>query len=119
MPAGNFWQVELPGLYHRSTIDATWRDLRTRYPKLTENRLVRPLLNGRIEESADSQIAWYRVYIGKFASPEPAHEFCAALQAGYQRCRVVAWGSDETVAVPPVAQQSAAPVAATRPTRSN
>lgn len=26
-----FWQIELPGLYHRSTVGAAWRDLRERY----------------------------------------------------------------------------------------
>lgn len=105
----NFWQVELSGLYHRSTIDATWRDLRARYPKLMENHSVRPRLQGRIEGGADDQMSWYRVYIGKFETPEAAHELCAVLQANYQRCRVVSSRSDETVL--PMPQKGEIPAA--------
>ena len=68
----SFWQVELPGLYHRVTIGPTWRDLRTRYPKLMEGRIVRPRLSGRIEESADGQVSWYRLYVAKFSTPAEA-----------------------------------------------
>lgn len=107
--AENFWQVELPGLYHRSTVDAAWRDLRTRFPELTKNRYLLPRLHGRIEGSADGQASWYRVYVGKFAAPEAAHELCAALQANYQRCRVVSSRSDETVASPPLLHKDDAP----------
>lgn len=107
----NFWQVELSGLYHRSTIDATWRDLRTRFPKLTENRFLLPRLHGQIEGSADGLASWYRVYVGKFATPEAAHELCAALQANYQRCRVVSSRSDETVAAPLLLQKDEVPSA--------
>jgi len=106
--AENFWQVELSGLYHRSTVDAAWRDLRTRFPELTKNRLLLPRLHGQIEGSVDAQASWYRVYVGKFATPEAAHELCAALQANYQRCRVVSSRSDETVAAPPLLQKNGA-----------
>lgn len=92
-----FWQVELPGLYHRGAIGPTWRDLRARYPKLMDGRIVRPRLSGRIEDSADSQVAWYRLFVAKFATPAAAETLCAALKASYQRCRVVSSVSDETV----------------------
>jgi NodT family efflux transporter outer membrane factor (OMF) lipoprotein len=98
--ADNFWQVELPGMYHRSTIAAVWRDLRTRYPKLMGNMAVRPRLRGRIEGSTDDQTSWYRLYVGKFATSEAAHELCAALQENFQRCQVTSSHSDETVAAP-------------------
>ena len=114
-PAENFWQVELSGLYYSSTINATWRDLRARYPKLMENRFVRPRLYGRIEDSTDGPMSWYRVYVGKFATPEAAHELCAALQANYQRCRVVSSRSDETVAAPPLSQKDEAPAVERNP----
>ncbi len=92
-----FWQVELPGLYHRVTIGPTWRDLRSRYPKLMEGRAIRPRLSGRMEDSTDGQTSWYRLYVAKFASPADAAELCAALKASFQRCRVVSSVSDETV----------------------
>lgn len=95
-----YWQVELSGLYHRQTIDATWRDLKTRYPKLMENLALRPRLQGQIEDEADGRISWYRLYLSKFGTAAAAHELCAALQANYQRCRVTSSVSDETVAPP-------------------
>ena len=111
----NFWQVELPGLYHRSTIAATWRDLRARYPKLMENRVVRPLLNGEIENGSDVQMSLFHVYVSKFPTPEAAYELCTALKANFQRCRVVSSRSDETVAEPVaiVAQKTVTPAAPT------
>ncbi len=107
--AENFWQVELPGLYYRTTIDATWRDLRTRYPKLMENHFVLPRLHGKVEDSAASQMSWYRLYVGKFVTPEAAQELCAALRANFQRCRVVSSHSDETVAATPLPQKDETP----------
>ncbi len=106
----NFWQVELPGLYHRSTIGATWRDLRMRYPKLMESRVVRPRLDGKVENNTDGQLSLFRLYVGKFATPEAAHELCAMLKANYQRCRVVSSRSDEVVVEVPLSQKNKAPV---------
>jgi multidrug efflux system outer membrane protein len=95
----SFWQVELPGLYHRVAIGPAWRDLRNRYPKLMEGRIVRPRLTGRIEDSVDGQASWYRLYVAKFSTPLAAGALCAALKANYQRCRVVSSTSDDTVLV--------------------
>lgn len=92
-----FWQVELPGLYHRVAIGPTWRDLRARYPLLMEGRIVRPRLNGRIEDSVDGQASWYRLYVAKFPTPVAAEALCTALKASYQRCRVISSISDDTV----------------------
>ena len=100
----NFWQVALPGLYHRVAIGPTWRDLRTRYPKLMEGRIVRPRLSGRIEDSVDGQSAWYRLYVAKFSTPADAETLCSALKENYQRCRVVSSISDDTVVSAVVAQ---------------
>jgi cell division septation protein DedD len=96
-----FWQVELAGLYHRTTIGPAWRDLLARYPKFMEGRVVRPRLNGRIDENIDGQQSWHRLYVAKFTSPEQAEDFCQALKADQQRCRVVSSQSDDTVVVNP------------------
>ena len=106
MQVENFWQVELPGLYHQSTIGATWRDLKTRYPKLMENRTVRPRLDGNIENGPGGQLALYRLYVSKFETPEDAHEMCFALKANFQRCRVVSSQSDNEVPEPAVSKQN-------------
>lgn len=97
----SFWQVELGGLYHRATIGPAWRDLITRYPQFMEGRIVRPRLNGRIDENIDGAQSWHRLYVAKFDSPGLAEEFCAALKADQQRCRVVSSQSDDTVVVSP------------------
>jgi multidrug efflux system outer membrane protein len=108
----DFWQVELPGLYHRSTIGATWRDLRMRYPKLMESRVVRPRLDGKVENSTDGQLSLFRLYVGKFATPEAAHELCEVLKANYQRCRVVSSRSEEVVAEASLSQKNKVPAKA-------
>jgi len=104
----NFWQVELPGLYHHSTIGATWRDLRTRYPKLMGSRIVRPRLDGKMDNSRDAELSLFRLYVSKFSTPQAAQELCAALMANYQRCRVVS-SRLEDVAVEPALPQKISP----------
>jgi len=94
-----FWQVELPGLYPRSAVNAVGRDLKARYSTLMQDHFLRPKLHGKIEESVDSNASWYRLYVGKFTSPQMAQALCAELQSGFQRCRVIASDSDETVVV--------------------
>lgn len=99
--ADNFWQVELTGLSSSSTIDATVRDLQTRHPELMKNLSVSPRLNGQIKDNAaKDQMKWYRLYIGKFTTPEAAHKLCSAFQENSQRCRVVSSSSNETVDAP-------------------
>lgn len=94
-----FWQVELASLYHRSTIGPAWRDLLSRYPRFMEGRVVRPRLSGKIEDTRGGSQSWHRLYVAKFPTPEEAEEFCQALKADQQRCRVVSSQSDETVVV--------------------
>lgn len=96
-----FWQVELAGIYHHSTIGPAWRDLLTRYPKFMEGRVIRPRLSGRIDEKIDGQQSWHRLYVAKFTSPENAEEFCKVLKTDQKRCRVVSSQSDDTVVVSP------------------
>lgn len=105
-----FWQVELPGLFHRNTVGAAWRDLRGRYPKEMEGRMVRPRLNGRIDDSLEGQEAWYRLYVGSFASPAEAQAFCQKMQANQERCRVVtAKGEEVASSAAPLGEPPAAP----------
>lgn len=108
--AQGFWQVELPGLYHRNTVGAAWRDLRSRYPKEMDGRMVRPRLNGRIDDSVEGQEAWYRLYVASFASPLEAQDFCGKLLANQERCRVVNARGDEVPA--DVLAATAAPTSA-------
>ena len=111
--AEKYWQVELAGIYHRSTIGAAWRDLRTRYPGYMKSRTVLPRLKDRIEDHIGEQQSWYRLYVAQFGSPDEAFDFCRALNADQQRCRVVSSLSDETVFAS--APAKAAPIPADAP----
>jgi NodT family efflux transporter outer membrane factor (OMF) lipoprotein len=106
----NFWQIELPGLYHRSTVGAAWRDLRERYPKFMNGRILRPRLSGRIEEAGDGQEAWYRLYVAKFVKEAEANAFCQQLISQQERCKVVYSRPDER---PPVELEAKEAVATT------
>lgn len=91
-----FWQIELPGLYHRTTVGAAWRDLRERYPRQMAGRIVRPRLDGKIGEDGESgQEAWYRLYIAKFNDETEAKQFCDTMLLAQERCRVISSQSDE------------------------
>ena len=106
-----YWLVELPGLYHRSTISAVWRDLRARFPGWMRERVVKPQLVGRIEESVDAREAWFRLAVAQFNSPSTAEAFCLALQTGQQRCRIVSSRGAEVLKVSGPPTSSAAPEA--------
>jgi NodT family efflux transporter outer membrane factor (OMF) lipoprotein len=94
----NAWLVELPGQYHRSTIGSTWRDLLTRYPKLMENRVIRPIIAGKKVKNTDGPAPLFHLYVSKFSTQESANELCSALKVNYQRCRVVSSLSEEVAA---------------------
>ena len=110
-----FFQVELVGLYHRAAIGAAWRDLRARYPAVMENRVIRPRLSGRIEDSVDGQEAWYRLFVAKFSTLASAEEFCSQLMKNQQRCRVVTSRSDEPISSATYEQRPTPVVGSARP----
>ena len=63
--------------------------------------MLRPRLQGRIDDNEEGPESWYRLYVAKFDSPGLAAGFCATLNASQQRCRVVSSRSDDTVNVAP------------------
>ena len=88
----NAWLVELPGLYHRKTIDAAWHDLQARFPLLMKDHTLHRVQYGKIEDSADigeKSLSWYQLYIAKFPSAAAAEALCSRLRSNHQRCRVV------------------------------
>lgn len=113
-----YWLVELPGLYHRTTISAVWRDLRARFPTWMRDRVVKPQLVGRIEESVDAREAWFRLSVAQFDSSASAEAFCLALQTGQQRCRIVSSRGNEVVKSAAEAPVASAPAALSTPEES-
>lgn len=87
--SGMFWQVQLAGDYHCTTVPAAWRDLQTRYPSFMFGRTLDASLDGRIEGGDDGEQSWYRLAVGRFGSEIQATEFCAALTSDQHRCHVV------------------------------
>jgi len=87
--AGDYWLVEITGLYERNAITAAWRDLRTRFPKQMENRTLLPRQQGRVDDTGEERASWFRLFIAKFHGNQPADELCATLRTAQQRCRAV------------------------------
>lgn len=84
-----FWLVEMAGVYERATVLSAWRDLRARFPGLTENRILYPRRQGWVEDEGEERASWYRVYLARFPDNRMAEDACASLRAGHLRCRAV------------------------------
>jgi len=89
------WLVEMAGVYERTAVFAAWRDLRKRFPELTESRLLLPRQQGRVVGEGEERVSWYRLYLAGFADQQVAEEACSALRAGQQRCRALSSRSAE------------------------
>lgn len=84
-----FWQIELPGVYHRSAVGAVWRDLQARFPDMMTKRAVLPRLVDKADEGDSSRDAWYQLTIARFDSDKEAADYCRQLIAQHERCRIV------------------------------
>ncbi len=82
------WLVELSGVYDRGAVLPAWRDLRARFPGLTESRALFPHRMGQVDTAGKERASWYRLFITAFSGKQTAEEFCQALRAGQQRCDV-------------------------------
>lgn len=87
--SGEHWLVEMAGVHERGAVFAAWRDLRNRFPSVTENRVLLPRQQGRLGDESKERVSWYRLYMARYPERQMAEEACAALLAGQQRCRVV------------------------------
>lgn len=84
-----FWQIELPGLYHRSAVGAVWRDLQARFPDLMMRRAVLPRIVDKADAGDSLRDAWYHLTIARFDSEEEAAGYCRQLITQHERCRIV------------------------------
>jgi len=85
----NDWLVELSGVYDRGAVLPAWRDLRARFPKQIESRILLPQRQGQVDTAGKERASWYRLFVGTFHSKKMAEEFCAILRAGQHRCGAV------------------------------
>jgi len=86
---GDFWLVELSGVYDRTAVASKWRDMRKRLAGLVAERSLAPRRQGKLVEGNAESAAWYRLFIAKFPTSRDAEKSCAVLRANQHRCRIV------------------------------
>ena len=86
------WEVELPGVFHRSSLLPLWRDLEARYaigPSASVQPWIRAAHLDHIEGTALTGEAWYRVYVTGFKEQKNTASYCDTLLQAGQGCKVV------------------------------
>ena len=86
------WGVELPGVFHRSSLLPLWRDLQSRGPAGRNTPWIRAAHLGHVDTPGETAQAWYRVTVTGFTDREASAAYCNTLVQRGQSCRVVAAG---------------------------
>jgi hypothetical protein len=86
-PVGS-WEVDLPGVYHRSGLLPLWRDLRARFAVGDNNLTLRAVHLDHIDGITESNEAWYRLSAYGFAEQNAATTYCNELREAGQNCSV-------------------------------
>lgn len=88
--AAGAWAVELPGVFHRSSLLPLWRDLQARVAAGGETPWISAAHLGHVESPGETAEAWYRVTVTGFKGREATTAFCDTLLQAGQSCKVVA-----------------------------
>lgn len=86
------WEVELPGVFHRSSLLPLWRDLDVRYPGGAGDAAkpwIRAAHVDHIEGGPHNGEAWYRVFVTGFKEQKITSSYCDTLLQAGQGCKVV------------------------------
>ena len=89
------WEVELPGVFHRSSLLPLWRDLDARYARASSGAgepaqpWIRAAHLDHIEGTAQTGEAWYRVFVTGFKEQKSTASYCDTLLQAGQGCKVV------------------------------
>jgi hypothetical protein len=86
--SADLWEVDLPGVYHRSGLLPIWRDLQARFAVGGNQLKLRAVHLDHIEEIVESEEAWYRVSAYGFTEQNAAKAYCSALLVVGQNCSV-------------------------------
>ena len=81
------WEVELPGVYHRSSLMPLWRDLRNRINADLDSHWIRAV---HLDHADSVGEAWYRVVISGFRNKQSSEGYCGHLLTLGQNCNVAA-----------------------------
>lgn len=87
------WEVELPGVFHRSSLLPLWRDLHTRYAGGATGSTepwIRAAHLDHIDGDSQTGEAWYRVFVTGFQEQKITSRYCDTLLQAGQGCKVVA-----------------------------
>lgn len=84
------FEVELPGLFHRSALLPLWRDLQARVHASGQGQWIRAAHQGHAETPGETAEAWYRVTVTGFQGREATAAFCDTLLQAGQSCKVIA-----------------------------
>ena len=84
------WEVELPGVFHRSSLLPLWRDLQARYGDASGAPWIRAAHMDHVDGAAQSGQAWYRVFVTGFKERTATASYCDTLLQAGQGCKVVA-----------------------------
>jgi multidrug efflux system outer membrane protein len=79
------WEVELPGVYHRSSLLPLWRDLVARTNVDLDRGGIRAVQLAHIENTGE---AWYRVVILRSGSKQSSEDYCDRLKMVGLNCKV-------------------------------
>jgi NodT family efflux transporter outer membrane factor (OMF) lipoprotein len=79
------WEVELPGVYHRSSLLPLWRDLQARTNVDLDKGGIRAVHLAHIENTDE---AWYRVVILGLGGKQSCEDYCDRLKVMGQSCKV-------------------------------
>lgn len=83
------WEVELPGVFHRSALVPLWRDLRARVVDTDPGIWVRGFHVGHVDSQTETAEAWYRVQLSGFRDRESGLAYCNRLLRVGQNCKLV------------------------------
>ena len=84
----DYWEVEIPGVYHHSSLLPLWRDLQARFTVGSDQLWLRAVHLDHVEGVAESNEAWYRLFAFGFVGKNAATAYCTVLRESGQNCSV-------------------------------
>jgi multidrug efflux system outer membrane protein len=84
----DYWEVEIPGVYHHSSLLPLWRDLQARFSASGDQLWLRAVHLDHVEGVAESNEAWYRLSAYGFVGKNAATVYCTVLRESGQNCSV-------------------------------
>ncbi len=86
------WEVELPGVFHRSSLLPLWRDLDATYVDVAGQSgkpWIRAAHLDHIEGASQIGEAWYRVFVTGFQEQRDSTRYCDTLLKAGQGCKAM------------------------------